>query len=136
MSKNTGDSNNKYKGFDENMFPESDEKLNVGMVKPFTKYVAAEMVLCIVAVVMGLLYLYTDTITLDVLLPAFTIGMAVITVLRYLDGKACKRQGFIGNISVLFSALLTLLVAFVTFIYFRDTASETITAMHSVTTML
>ncbi len=136
MSKNTGDSNKKYKGFDENMFPESDEKLNVGMVKPFTRYVAAEMVLCLIAVVMGLLYLYTDKVTLDVLLPAFTIGMAAITVLRYLDGKACQRKGFIGNISVLFSALLTLLVAFVTFIYFRDTASETITAMHGMITRL
>ncbi len=122
MSKKTDGNNKKYEGFDENMFPEIEEKVNVAAVRPFTKYRAAEMVLCILAIVLGLLYLYTDYVSLGVLLPAFTVGMAVITVLRVFDAKKSGLKGWVAYISAVFSGLLTLLVGGVTVVYFRDTA--------------
>ena len=122
MSKNSDGDKKKYKGFDENMFPEPDEKMNVGNDRPFTKYRAVEMALCLAAIVMGLLYLYTSAVTLGVLLPSFTAGMAVITLMRYLDAKKSGGRGFIAYIPTVFSALLTVLVAAVTVVYFRDMA--------------
>ncbi len=127
MKKDTNENKNedkkKYDGFDENMFPETNEKMNVGNIRPFTKYRAAEMVLCLAAVVMGLLYLYADVISLAVLLPSFAVGMFVITVLRAMDAKASGAKGFVGMIPVVFSAFLTVLVIAVTIIYFRDAAA-------------
>ena len=131
MKKNTNEDNKKYKGFDENMFPETDDKVNVGNVRPFTKYRAAEMALCLAAVVMGLLYLYADAISLSVLLPSFSAGLFVITVLRAMDAKATGAKGFVGTVPVVFSALLTVLVIVVTIIYFRDMSAVTSAAVTS-----
>ncbi len=88
-----------------------------------TGYKAAEMLLCAVAIILGLLYLYTDIITLDLLLPIFSFGMAVITLLRYLDTKVVgKRNGKTAKLSYLptaFAAILTLFVIGATLVYFR-----------------
>lgn len=131
MGKNTGGNNEKNSenkkidGFDENMFPHDDKFNSAPGIKPFTKFRAAEMALCAAAVVMGLLYLYADAVTLSVLLPCYSVGMAVITVLRYFDMKATNDNGantgagFIAKLPVIFSALLTLLVLVVTALYFR-----------------
>ena len=122
MNKNSEDKNNNEKKkveFDENMFP-IDERFNAAPnVRPFTKFRGVEMVLCVAAVVMGLLYLYTETVTLSLLLPCYSVGMAVITVLRYLDVKKSGGKGVLANIPVVFSGLLTVLVIFVTALYFR-----------------
>ena len=133
MSTNTDGNNNKknenkkFDGFDENMFPNDDKFNSVPGIKPFTKFRAVEMVLCAAAVVIGLLYLYTDAVTLNVLLPCYSAGMAVITVMRYFDMKATNNTstststgvGFIAKLPVIFSALLTILVLVVTVLYFR-----------------
>lgn len=138
MGKNTGGNNEKnsenkkFDGFDENMFPHDDKFNSAPGIKPFTKFRAAEMVLCAAAVVMGLLYLYADAVTLGVLLPCYSVGMAVITVLRYFDMKATSKTsvgtstagtGFIAKLPVIFSALLTLLVLVVTALYFSGGAA-------------
>ena len=142
MSKNSDGDKKKYKGFDENMFPEPDEipepdeKMNVGNVRPFTKYRAVEMALCLAAIVMGLLYLYTSAVTLGVLLPSFTAGMAVITLMRYLDAKKSGGRGFIAYIPTVFSALLTVLVAAVTVVYFRDMALAKTHELSAVMTLM
>lgn len=137
MGKNTDGNNEKksenkkFDGFDENMFPHDDRFNSAPGIKQFTKFRAVEMVLCAAAVVMGLLYLYTDAVTLSVLLPCYSVGMAVITVMRYFDMKATNSTsantgvgtsagaGFIAKLPVIFSALLTVLVLVVTALYFR-----------------
>lgn len=108
----------KLAGFDENMFPESSGAAPVPGIKPFTKYRLAEIVLCALAVIAGLLYLYTSLMPLSVLLPAYSLGLGVITVLRYLDMKKSGGKGFAYMIPVLFSGLLTLLIIAVTVLYF------------------
>lgn len=128
-NKNKNNENKKFDGFDENMFPNDDKFNSAPGIKPFTKFRAVEMVLCAAAVVMGLLYLYTDAVTLNVLLPCYSVGMAVITVMRYFDMKAANNTntsvdtntgvGFIAKLPVIFSALLTVLVLVVTALYFR-----------------
>ncbi|MGN1408905.1 MAG: hypothetical protein ACI4XJ_01890 [Eubacteriales bacterium] len=139
MGKNTDGNNEKksenkkFDGFDENMFPQGEKFNSAPGIKPFTKFRAVEMVLCAAAVVIGLLYLYTDAVTLSVLLPCYSVGMAVITVMRYFDMKATNSTsantsantgadtgaGFIAKLPVIFSALLTVLVLVVTALYFR-----------------
>lgn len=125
MSKNTdgnnkkNSENGKFDGFDENMFPNDDKFNSAPGIKPFTKFRAVEMALCAAAVVMGLLYLYTDAVSLNALLPCYSVGMAVISVMRYFDMKASGGEGFIAKLPVIFSALLTALVVAVTAVYFR-----------------
>ena len=108
----------KFPGFDENMFPESTNATPVPGVKPFTKYRLAEVILCALAVVGGLLYLYTSLMPISVLLPAYTVGLGVITALRYLDMKKSGGKGAAYLIPVAFSGLLTILIAVVTVMYF------------------
>ncbi len=121
-----------YPGFDENMFPtdNNDSRLSVAPARPFTKYRAVEMGLCAAAIILGLLYLYTDLVTLGLLLPAFSVGMAVITALRVLDGReALAKNGSTGKIGraaayfpAVFSGFLTVVVIIVTAAYFSGTA--------------
>ncbi len=120
-----------YSGFDENMFPLDDSPQNPQMnPRPFTKYRIVEMGLCVAAIVLGLLYLYTDVVKLGFLLPAFSAGMAVITALRYLDGReaASKNQsnGKVGKTAAYFPAVfmgfLTAVVIVVTIAYFTGAA--------------
>ncbi len=124
----------KYPGFDENMFPTTDTKLPVAPTRPFTKYRAVEMGLCVAAIILGLLYLYTDAVTLTLLLPAFSAGMTVITALRVLDGREALTKniqsgsdtGKIGKAAAyfpaVFSGFLTTVVLIVTIAYFSGAA--------------
>ncbi len=121
-----------YPGFDENMFPDAGAESQTG-TRPFTftKYRAVEMGLCVAAIILGLLYLYTDLVTLGLLLPVFSVGMAVITALRVLDGREAiaKNEGDTGKIGkaaayfpAVFSAFLTVVVIIVTAAYFSGAA--------------
>ncbi len=120
-----------YPGFDENMFPTNDANTPISTTRPFTKYRAVEMALCIAAIILGLLYLYTDLVTLALLLPAFSVGMAVITALRILDGREALAKnttstGKIGKAAAYFpaafSGFLTIVVIIVTVTYFTGAA--------------
>ncbi len=62
--------------------------------KPFTVYKLIEMGVCLVAVLVGVLYLYAKVIPLTVLFPVFALCFAAIPVLRFLDIKKRGARGF------------------------------------------
>lgn len=62
--------------------------------KPFTKFKFIELGVCILAVVIGVLYLYAKVIPLSVLFPLFVLCFAAIPVLRFLDIKERGGKGF------------------------------------------
>ncbi len=62
--------------------------------KPFTVYKFIELGVCLVAVLVGVLYLYAKIIPLTVLFPAFVLCLAAIPVLRFLDIKKRGASGF------------------------------------------
>lgn len=93
--------------------------LNIGNVKPFTKYRAAELILCGIAVILGLLYLYADAlIPLGVLLPVYCAGFFGITVLRYLDAKETGSRGLFTALVVACWAALGIAMVIATVVYF------------------
>lgn len=73
----------------------NEEKLTViPGTKPFTKFKFIELGVCVLAVIIGLLYLYAKVIPLAVLFPAFAVCFAAIPVLRFLDIKERGGRGF------------------------------------------
>lgn len=93
--------------------------LNIGNVKPFTKYRAAELILCGIAVILGLLYLYADAlIPLGVLLPVYCADFFGITVLRYLDAKETGSRGLFTALVVACWAALGIAMVIATVVYF------------------
>ncbi len=84
----------KNKNFDDSAYSDELERLKIDPhVKPFTKFKIAELSLCAVAVILGLVYMYTELIPLGVLLPVYCVFFAVIPILRAVD---VKRSG--GNL--------------------------------------
>ena len=74
---------------------QNEEKLTViPGTKPFTKYKFIELGVCLLAVVIGLLYLYAKVIPLTVLFPLFAVCFAAIPVMRFLDIKERGGKGF------------------------------------------
>ena len=69
----------------------------------------AELVICMVAVILGLIYLNTDWIPLSVLLPVYAVFFTAVPVLRLID---MKRNGGKG-IALLFPAICYLLLSVV-----------------------
>ena len=63
--------------------------------KPFTRYKVAELILCLLAVILGLLYLYTDPkiVPLDVLMPAYAAIFWIIIPLRLTGCMLTVRAG-------------------------------------------
>ena len=77
-----------------NNTPEKEEKLTViSGTKPFTKFKFIELGVCLLAVAIGLLYLYAKIIPLSVLFPLFAVCFAAIPVLRFLDTKERGGKG-------------------------------------------
>ena len=98
------------------------EKLNVAQnTRPFTKYKIAELILCAAAVILGLLYLYTNPklIPLSVLLPVYAVVFCAIVPLRWLDLKASGLKGGFAVFTTAVWALLALAVVAATAVYFR-----------------
>ena len=87
--------------------------------KPFiTKYRLAEIGLCLAVVTMGVLYLYTDLVSLWVLLPVFLAVFIAIPVLRYLDERSRGSGGFALGLSVGIAALPAVVVLVAILAYF------------------
>ena len=86
--------------------------------KPFTKYKIIELCLCGAAVILGLLYLYPKWIPLSVLLPLYAVIFCAIVPLRWKDAKATGAGGGLAFLSVVLWALMALLVAAATAVYF------------------
>ena len=97
------------------------DRLNVAQnVKPFTKYKVVELILCAAAVILGLLYLYTDPklIPLSILLPVYSAVFCAIVPLRWKD---LKESGLTGGFAVFTTAVwafLALAVIAATAVYF------------------
>ena len=88
--------------------------------KPFTRYKVAELILCLLAVILGLLYLYTDPkiVPLDVLMPAYTAIFWIIIPLRLKDAKVLGTKGAARFLSVVVWVILALAVTAATAVYF------------------
>ena len=106
----------------QNQNPNRNEKDELPKVaqgtRPFTKYKIIELAVCLLAVILGLLYLYTDTLSLDILLPIYAVCFCAIVPLRYLDQKANGLHGGWAMLSVILWALLALVVVVSTAVYF------------------
>ena len=94
-----------------------DSKLNMAG-HPFTKYRAAELAVCALAVILGLLYLNTELVSLALLLPFYCLCFIVIPVLRYLEGRALGLKGAIHWITISCWGLLAVAMTAVTIGYF------------------
>ena len=65
-----------------------------------TGYRIAEIALCLVVILVGVLYLYTDIVSLWLLLPVFLAVFIAIPVLRYLDERKRGIRGLALGLSV------------------------------------
>ncbi|MBQ4607570.1 MAG: hypothetical protein IJB15_12740 [Clostridia bacterium] len=75
-----------------------------------TGYRIAEIVLCLVVILVGVLYLYTDIVSLWLLLPVFLAVFIAIPVLRYLDERKRGIGGLALGLSVGIAALPAVVV--------------------------
>ena len=94
---------------------------NTNMVQgiyPFTRYKIAELIVCVIAVVCGILYLYTELISLAVLLPMYALLFAAVTYCRYKDTKALGGHGFAAYLTTACWGFLTVCVAVAAAVYF------------------
>lgn len=95
------------------------DQLNIAQgVQPFTRYKVIELCVCALAVVLGLLYLYTDMVTLNVLLPLYSVFFCAIASLRYLDTRANGLKGFAAMLPVICWTILAIAVIAATVTYF------------------
>ena len=88
--------------------------------KPFTRYKVAELILCLLAVILGLFYLYTDPkiVPLNVLMPAYAAIFWIIIPLRLKDAKVLGTKGAARFLSVVVWVILALAVTAATAVYF------------------
>ncbi len=105
----------------------SDQKKNISQddlfrtvpnVRPFTKYRAAELAVCGVCVILGILYLYAKVLTLSVLLPVYAVCFCAIPVLQFLDIKASGRTGFVNYLPPIFWGIISIAVIVAAVVYF------------------
>ena len=75
-----------------------------------TGYRIAEIALCLVVILVGILYLYTDIVSLWLLLPVFLAVFIAIPVLRYLDERKRGIGGMALGLSVGIAALPAVVV--------------------------
>ena len=95
-----------------------DERLNFAPPpKPFSKFKIVELSLCALAVVFGLVYMYTDIVPLEVLLPVFCAFFTTVPILRYIDAKK-SGGGFVALIPAMCWGLLAVCVIAATVLYF------------------
>lgn len=94
------------------------EQPSIPGVRPFTPYRAAELCLCALAVVLGLLYLYTTLLPLAVLLPLHCLILLAITLLRVREHRKRGEKGGLHWLSILGWAILTGVVIVATAVYF------------------
>ena len=87
-------------------------------VTPFTRFKAMELIICGIAVILGLLYLYADFLSLSVLLPLYCAAFAAITVLRWLDARAAGSHGFAALLPTVCWGILTIAVIVAACAYF------------------
>ena len=90
--------------------------------RPFTRYRGAELVLCGIAVILGLLYLNTETVTLAFLLPFYSLCFIAIPILRWLEGRMLNLKGAVHWITIACWTALAAAMVLVTVGYFTSAA--------------
>ncbi len=98
--------------------PPEDLLKPVPNVRPFTRYRAAELAVCGICVILGILYLYAKVLTLSVLLPVYAVCFCVIPILQFLDVKASGRTGFVNYLPPIFWGILSIAVIVATVAYY------------------
>jgi len=83
----------------------------------FTRWRLAECIVCLAVILFGLLYLQTDLLPLQVVLPVFLLAFGAVPVLRYLDEKSRGIRGLALGLSVGIAALPGLVVALALLIF-------------------
>ena len=97
----------------------SGEKLNVANVEPFSKYRIAEMAICLIAVAVGLVYLYAPTlIPMKILLPVFAACLIAVAVLRFIGLKNSGTKKALSYFLAVLLAVVAAAVSIVTLLYF------------------
>ena len=97
---------------------EDDERLNMAPpLKPISKLTIVELVLGVLAVILGIVYLKTDLIPLGVLLPLYSAFFTAIPILRAADAKKTG-GGFVAYLSAMCWGFLAVCVIGVTIAYF------------------
>ncbi len=84
----------------------------------FTRYRAAECIVCLAVVLLGVLYLRTELIPLQVVLPVFLAAFIAIPVLRWLDEKKRGTRGLALGLSVGIAMLPAVVVLAAVVVYF------------------
>jgi len=87
-------------------------------VRPFTKYRAAELTVCGICVILGILYLYAKVLTLSALLPIYAVCFCAIPVLQFLDVRASGRTGFVNYLPPIFWGIISIAVIVAAVVYF------------------
>lgn len=82
------------------------------------KFRAGELVICLAAVILGVIYLNTELISLDVLLPVYAVFFTSLPVLRLIEAKRNGNTKFIAVLPALCYLFLALVVIAATIIYF------------------
>ena len=82
------------------------------------KFKLAELVICMVSLVLGLIYLNTDWIPLAVLLPVYAMFFTAIPVLKLIEARKNGAKGVIAILPALCYLLLALAVIGATVVYF------------------
>ena len=98
--------------------PQEDLFRTVPNVRPFTKFRAAELAVCGICVILGILYLYAKVLTLSVVLPVYAVCFCVIPVLQFLDIKSSGRTGFVNYLSPIFWGIISIAVIVATVVYY------------------
>ena len=83
-----------------------------------TKFKLAELVISVIALILGLVYLNTDWISTSVLLPIYAVFFTALPVLRLIEARKNGAKGLIAVLPSLFYLLIALVVIAATVIYF------------------
>ena len=103
----------------ENKNQQSDDtKLNLAGIDPITPYSVAELIICVVAAVVGCVYLYTEKIPLSVVMPVFSACFIGVTVMKFLHIRKVKSKKPTAYLVAVILAVVSLAMTAVTVAYF------------------
>ena len=83
-----------------------------------TKFKLAELVISVIALILGLVYLNTDWISTSVLLPIYAVFFTALPGLRLIEARKNGAKGLIAVLPSLFYLIIALVVIAATVIYF------------------
>lgn len=94
------------------------KKLFITRQKEQSKYKTAELILCGVCVIVGVLYIYAKIVPLAVILPFFAASFTLLSIFAFMNLRKNRDRNFASYIPAICRALLSLLIIAATVIYF------------------